>query len=164
MFVLLVDKYTTWRRWQPTPVLLSGKSHGRRSLVGYSPGNRKESVGHDWATSLSNTWRHLFLILISGSKNKHPLFCFLRLLLIKPLVKCVESRSDYSSPGNLLLPFSVILFMARNFPAGVPGDNSHVRAKGKYHSSSDGAVIYKMQIVFVLPVEVILNSLMSCPI
>ena len=29
---------TGWRRkWQPTPVLLLGKSHGRRSLVGYSP-------------------------------------------------------------------------------------------------------------------------------
>ena len=27
-----------WRRqWQPTPVLLPGKSHGWRSLVGYSP-------------------------------------------------------------------------------------------------------------------------------
>ena len=27
-----------WRRqWHPTPVLLPGKSHGRRSLVGYSP-------------------------------------------------------------------------------------------------------------------------------
>ena len=27
-----------WRRkWQPTPVLLPGKSHGQRSLVGYSP-------------------------------------------------------------------------------------------------------------------------------
>ena len=25
------------RQWQPTPVLLPGKSHGRRSLVGYSP-------------------------------------------------------------------------------------------------------------------------------
>ena len=32
-----------WRRkWQPTPVLLSGKSHGWRSLVGYSPWGRKE--------------------------------------------------------------------------------------------------------------------------
>ena len=32
-----------WRRkWQPTPVFLSGKSHGQRSLVGYSPGGRKE--------------------------------------------------------------------------------------------------------------------------
>ena len=35
---------TTWRRqWQPTPVLLPGKSHGRRSLVGYSPWGREES-------------------------------------------------------------------------------------------------------------------------
>ena len=33
-----------WRRkWQPTPVLLPGKSHGWRSLVGYSPWGCKES-------------------------------------------------------------------------------------------------------------------------
>ena len=33
-----------WRRkWQPTPLLLPGKSHGWRSLVGYSPWDRKES-------------------------------------------------------------------------------------------------------------------------
>ena len=33
-----------WRRkWQPIPVLLPGKSHGRRILVGYSPWGRKES-------------------------------------------------------------------------------------------------------------------------
>ena len=32
-----------WRRkWHPTPVLLPGKSHGQRSLVGYSPWGRKE--------------------------------------------------------------------------------------------------------------------------
>ena len=31
------------RRWHPTPVLLSGKSHGWRSLVGYSPWGREES-------------------------------------------------------------------------------------------------------------------------
>ena len=41
-----------WRRkWQSTPVLLPGKSHGWRSLIGYSPWCRR--VGHDWATSLS---------------------------------------------------------------------------------------------------------------
>ena len=28
------------RQWQPTPVLLPGKSHGQRSLVGYSPWGR----------------------------------------------------------------------------------------------------------------------------
>ena len=33
-----------WRRkWQPTPVFLPGKSHGQRSLVGYSPWGHKES-------------------------------------------------------------------------------------------------------------------------
>ena len=38
-----------WRRkWQPTPVFLSEKSHGQRSLVGYSPkGHRAE---HSWMT------------------------------------------------------------------------------------------------------------------
>ena len=33
-----------WRRkWQPTTVFLPGKSHGWRSLTGYSPWGRKES-------------------------------------------------------------------------------------------------------------------------
>ena len=33
-----------WRRkWQSIPVLLRGKSHGQRSLMGYSPWGRKES-------------------------------------------------------------------------------------------------------------------------
>ena len=32
-----------WRRkWQPTPVFLPGKSHGQRSLAGYSPWGHKE--------------------------------------------------------------------------------------------------------------------------
>ena len=35
---------TPWsRKWQPTPVFLPGKSHGQRSLVGYSPWGHKES-------------------------------------------------------------------------------------------------------------------------
>ena len=41
-----------WRRkWQPTPVLLPGKSHGRRSLVSYSFHALTKSRTH-WATSL----------------------------------------------------------------------------------------------------------------
>ena len=32
-----------WRKkWQPTPVFLPGKSHGQRSLTGYSPWSCKE--------------------------------------------------------------------------------------------------------------------------
>ena len=35
--------YIFWRRkWLPTPVLLPGKSHGWKRLVGYSPWCRKE--------------------------------------------------------------------------------------------------------------------------
>ena len=36
--------YFVWsEKWQPTPVFLPGESHGRRSLMGYSPWGRKES-------------------------------------------------------------------------------------------------------------------------
>ena len=34
---------TRRRQWYPTPVLLPGKSHGPRSLVGYRPWGCKES-------------------------------------------------------------------------------------------------------------------------
>ena len=38
------DVVHIWRRkWQPTPVLLPGKSHGQRSLLGYSTWGCKES-------------------------------------------------------------------------------------------------------------------------
>ena len=41
---------TPWRRkWQPTSLFLRGKSHGQRSLEGYSPCDHKR-VGHDLAT------------------------------------------------------------------------------------------------------------------
>ena len=37
-------KKTPWgRKWQPIPVFLPGKSHGQRSLAGYSPWDHKES-------------------------------------------------------------------------------------------------------------------------
>ena len=52
MFSILRDCQTVFqsnhtifrrRQWHPTPVLLPGKSHGRRSLVGYSPWGHEES-------------------------------------------------------------------------------------------------------------------------
>ena len=43
-----VSGRSPWRRaWQPTPVFLSGESHGQRSLAGYSPWGRK--VWHQWS-------------------------------------------------------------------------------------------------------------------
>ena len=53
-----------WRRkWQPTSVFLPGKSHGQRSLVGYSPWGCKES-GHDLATKHKQnlTLRHIIML------------------------------------------------------------------------------------------------------
>ena len=39
----LVGKIPWRRAWQPIPVFLPGKSHGQRSLAGYSPWGGKES-------------------------------------------------------------------------------------------------------------------------
>ena len=58
-----------WRRkWQPSPGLLPGKSHGRRSLVGYSPSGCKES---DTTERL-----HFLLSLNSNIKSILPRFFF----------------------------------------------------------------------------------------
>ena len=37
-----VRKIPWMRAWQPNPVFLTGKSHGKRSLAGYSPWGCKE--------------------------------------------------------------------------------------------------------------------------
>ena len=56
------------RRWHPTPVLLPGKSHGRRSLVGCSPWGCQE---------LDTTERLHFLFSPSciGEGSGNPLQC-----------------------------------------------------------------------------------------
>ena len=56
------------RRWHPTPVLLPGKSHGQRSLVGCSPWGREES---DTTEQLPF---HFSLSCI-GEGNGNPLQC-----------------------------------------------------------------------------------------
>ena len=56
------------RQWHPTPVLLPGKSHGWRSLVGCSPWGREES---DTTEQL-----HFHCSLsFTGEENGNPLQC-----------------------------------------------------------------------------------------
>ena len=43
ILLLVLSQKTQPRQWQPTPVLLPGKSHGWRSLAGYSSWGRYES-------------------------------------------------------------------------------------------------------------------------
>ena len=48
-----------WRRkWQPTPVFLPGKSHGQRSIMGYSPWGCKESDTTEWLRARVHTHTH----------------------------------------------------------------------------------------------------------
>ena len=56
------------RQWHPTPVLLPGKSHGWRSLVGCSPGGREES------DTTERLYFHFSLSCI-GEGNGNPLQC-----------------------------------------------------------------------------------------
>ena len=64
-----IQSYLKWRRrWHPTPVLLPGKSHGWKSLVGYSPWGREESD--------TTEWPHFhFSFSCLGEGNGNPLQC-----------------------------------------------------------------------------------------
>ena len=56
------------RRWHPTPVLLPGKSHGQRSLVGCSPWGRRES-------DTTEQLHFYFSLSYTGEGNGNPLQC-----------------------------------------------------------------------------------------
>ena len=56
-----------WRRqWHPTPILLPGKSHGRRSLVGCSPWGCEES-------DMTERLHFHFPLSCTGEGNGNPL-------------------------------------------------------------------------------------------
>ena len=58
-----------WRRqWHPTPVHLSGKSHGQRTLVGCSPWDLEESDPTEWL-------HFHFSLSFFGEGNGNPLQC-----------------------------------------------------------------------------------------
>ena len=67
-FIMAFSLLHRRRQWQPTPVLLPGKSHGQRSLVGCSPWGHKES---------DTTERLPFHLSAScvGEGNGNPLQC-----------------------------------------------------------------------------------------
>ena len=69
LFLIYSAYVRSWRRqWQPALVLLPGKSHGRRSLVGCSPWGREES----------DTTEHVhfhFSLSCIGEGNGNPLQC-----------------------------------------------------------------------------------------
>ena len=56
------------RQWQPTPVFLPRKSHGRRSLAGYSPRGREES-------DMTELFHFHFSLSCTGEGTCTPLQC-----------------------------------------------------------------------------------------
>jgi len=73
-----------WRRkWQSTPAFLPGKSHGRRSLIGYSPWGRKESDTTDRL--------HFHFIALESRYYYHSYFQGMKL-------RHTESRPRWSYP------------------------------------------------------------------
>ena len=75
-FLYEVEFNTRRRQWHPTPLLLPGKSHGRRSLVGCSPWGHEESDGTE------GLHFHFSLSCI-GEGNGNPLQC-----------SCLENSRD----------------------------------------------------------------------
>ena len=49
------------RKWLPTPVFLSGKSHRQRSLTGYSPWGQPSDLAHTHARYIGSTSDHFWM-------------------------------------------------------------------------------------------------------
>ena len=69
-----VEKIPWRRKWLPTPVFLPGKSHGQKSLAGYSPWALKESDTPDLlSTSILMSLTTLSLFSSIVNSRAHPL-------------------------------------------------------------------------------------------
>ena len=80
--IIFLYGFVQRRQWHPTPVLLPGKSHGQRSLVGCSPWGRKES-------DTTERLHFHFSLSCIGEGNGNPLQC-----------SCLENPRD-GEPGRL---------------------------------------------------------------
>ena len=87
-FSLWAGKIPWRRKWQPTPVFLTGESHGQGRLVGYTPKDRKES---DTTERLCTQWPLLLLISPSSHHDLLHLECnfFMRIDASSLLNLCI---------------------------------------------------------------------------
>ena len=106
------DRKITWRRkWQHTPVFLPRKSHGQRSLVGYSPDqfSSVQSLSHvrlsatPWITarqaslSITNAQSPLKLMSIESVMPPSHLILCCSLLLLPPIPPSIRVFSNEST-------------------------------------------------------------------
>ena len=88
LYICTCNQYIWRRQWHPTPVLLPGKSHGWRSLVGCSPWGHEES-------HMTERLPFHFSLSCTGEGNGNPLQC-----------SCLENPRDVSLS---ILVFSVCM-------------------------------------------------------
>ena len=146
------------RQWRPTPVLLSGKSHGRRSLVGFSPWDREES----------DTTEQLpfhFSLSCTGEGNGNPLQCS---CLENPRVGgawwaavygVVQSQtrlkrlSSSSSSSKYFCIWNLIFFITEVSNIHESGENSVILQIEKLSTFCLICFTYPFFLSFILPCE-----------
>ena len=104
------------RQWHPTPVLLPGKSHGQRSLIGYSPWGHLES-------DTSERLHFHFSLSCIGEGNGNPIQCsclenprdggawWAAILGVAQSQTRLKQLSSSSSSSSLQKPLSLILYL-----------------------------------------------------
>ena len=139
------------RQWQPTPVLLPGKSHGRRGLVGYSPWGRKELT---WLNDFTFTFHfhalekematHSSVLAwrIPGTGEPGGLLS-MGVAQSQTWLKRLSSSSSSSSPELSLSPLPSLISSSA-FPIKIYGkpDRRILRIKPCLDSSNEGIFQY----------------------
>ena len=101
-----------WRRkWQPTLVFTPGKSHGPRSLVGYSPWGRKESD--------TTEWLHFHF---QSAILQYKIKSFYRKLKRKKIMQNIFLKKPVSPiPGICIDEYSFSVLLLGNVPSSLLG-------------------------------------------
>ena len=114
--------YSLWnqrRQWHPTPVLLPGKSHGRRSLVGCSP------WGHEELDTTERLHFHFSLSCI-GEGNGNPLQC-----------SCLENPRDggawWAAVYGVAQSWTRLMQLSSSSNRLSGGDREHIDCVCSYH-------------------------------
>ena len=116
------------KEWQPTPVLLPGKSHGQRSLVGYSPWGHKESDTTERLHLHPNTV--LYKIHFGTIDSEHP---HIIRLIPKVLQKWHQGHHTTSTDGSNYSPWT--------FTKECPKPTTPIESKSKANNHSPQTLV-----------------------
>ena len=108
-----------WRRkWQPTPVFLPRKSHGQRSLMGYSPCLKESDMTEHTHTHTHFSPLYVFLLYFPLCDNLHKPFINLEK---SPSVNYISYKyfSKLIIVGVLFCFFSLVKLLLQSFCSAI---------------------------------------------